>query len=292
MKYILSDVKLNKARKYFERNGYCLLNNVFPCDMAEQAASWLKSQDLEKLANSWTEQEPYVSLAVYQNIHHNNSPIAKIASDPEILKIASLLMGDDVYIWSSKVNLKAAWCGTVEYFHQDYVYWADRGYTKMNMMSCMIFLEPHGIYNGGLRVFPSSHKEGFIKHKPFININGLSKFMIHPETLNRLQRTYGYKIIEGKPGDVLFFHTGLVHGSSHNIGHQSRMVILSQLNARKNVPNNVRDNAKQFNLKRAKMELKEAERRLIWYKNKYESQLNSEDIQFNSPIPKEERGGY
>jgi ectoine hydroxylase-related dioxygenase (phytanoyl-CoA dioxygenase family) len=116
--------------------------------------------------------------------------------------------------------------------------------------------------------------------------------MVPPETLNQLNESYGYKIIEAKPGDVLFFHTGLVHGSSHNIGHQSRMVILSQLNTKKNVAKNVQNNARQFNLKRSKMELKEAERRLMWYKNKYESQLNSEDVEFNSPIPEEEREGY
>jgi len=272
----------------FNKNGFFLFEGAFQEADVEEAVKWLKSQNLQALAKTWTDQEPLVPLAVYQNIHNNNSPLAKLASNPGMLKIASHLMRDDVYIWSSKVNFKAAWCGTVEYFHQDFVYWADRGYSTMSMMSCMIFLEPHGIHNGGLRVFPSSHKEGFLIHKPFININGLSKFAVPPETLNRLQETYGYKIIEAKPGDILFFHAGLVHGSSHNIGHQSRMVILSQLNTLKNAPKEVKINTKQFNLKRAKIELIEAERRLKWFKKKYESQLNSEDIEFNSPIPEEE----
>jgi hypothetical protein len=67
------------------------------------------------------------------------------------------------------------------------------------------------------------------------------------------------------------------------------MIILSQLNTHKNKPTDVIYNAKQFNLKRAKIEMEEAERRYIWYKKKYESQLNSQDIEFNSPIPEEER---
>jgi ectoine hydroxylase len=262
---------------------------MFKKEEAEKTAYWLKSQDLEALATTWTDREPLVPLAVYQNVHQNDSPINKLASEPEMLRIASQLIGDEVYIWSSKVNLKAAWCGTVEYPHQDYVYWSDRGYEKMNMMSCMIFLEPHGVKNGGLCVFPGSHKEGFIKHTPFININGLSKFTISPDTLNQLEDQYGSETIEANPGDVLFFHTGLVHGSSHNLSSQSRMIILSQLNTHKNKPTDVIYNAKQFNLKRAKIEMEEAERRYIWYKKKYESQLNSQDIEFNSPIPEEER---
>jgi len=284
---MLSNIN-NKAIEYFQINGFYLLEGAFQREKAEGTAHWLKSQDLEVLAKTWTEQEPLVPLAVYTNVHQNDSPIAKIASDPELLKIATRFMGDEVYIWSSKVNLKAAWCGTADYFHQDFVYWTERGYKKMDLMSCMIFLEPHGILNGGLRVFPGSHREGFLDHAPFIDINGLSKFMVPPRTLNRLQKTYGYKIIEAQPGDVLFFHAGLVHGSSHNMDHQSRMGILSQLNTRKNIPVDVKYNAKQFNLKRAKMEFIESERRLIWFKQKYESQLNSEDIEFNSPIPKEE----
>jgi len=278
-----------KAFEEFEKNGFFILRNCFDKEIANQAAHWLKSQDLSSLAKSWTDQEPFVNLAVYQNIHQNDSLISKIASDAKMLDFASSLMGDEVYIWSSKVNLKAAWCGTVEYFHQDFVYWTSRGYENMDMMSCMVFLEPHGKKNGGLNVFPGSHKKGFIEHDSFININGLSKFTIHPDKLNELESDYGSIIIEANPGDVLFFHAGLVHGSSHNLSPQSRMVILSQLNSINNKPTDVSLNAKDFNLKRTKMELEEAKRRYNWFKEKYNLQLNSEDVEFNSPIPDQEK---
>ena len=76
-----SNNEINKATKYFETNGYYLFKNLFPYNVVEQAASWLKSKNLEKLSKTWTEKEPGVSLAVYQNIHQNNSPISKIASN-------------------------------------------------------------------------------------------------------------------------------------------------------------------------------------------------------------------
>jgi ectoine hydroxylase len=222
-------------------------------------------------------------------VHTGDHPIAALASDKRLLEMAGELMGAPLYIWASKVNLKAAWCGTVEYYHQDLVYWKDRGYPRDEMLSCMTFLEPHTVRNAALHVVPGSHRLGFIEHMPFININGLSKFMIPPETMDRLYREHGLVAIEAEPGDVLFFHTSLVHGSSHNISPRSRMVILTQLNMVGNEPIDVRSNARQFNLRRAELELREAERRYQWFKRKYEEQLKADEPVFGAPIPEHER---
>jgi hypothetical protein len=273
----------------FVRDGYYLHRGLFPRRQAEEACAWLKSQDPATLAKSWTEQEPGVPLAVFSVIHKDTHPISVLANNKRMLDMAGELMGSPVYIWSSKVNLKAAWCGTVEYYHQDLVYWKDRGYPRDEMLSCMIFLERHHLRNAALHVFPGSHRVGFIEHTPFININGLSKFMVPPAALERLYREHGLVAIEAEPGDVLFFHTSLVHGSSHNIGPESRMIILSQLNTVGNEPANVSDNARLFNLRRAEAEMREAQRRYDWFKKKYEDQAASKELTFSAPIPERER---
>jgi len=273
----------------FRRDGYYLHRGMFPRKVAEEACAWLNAQDPMKLAKSWTEQEPGVPLAVFTVVHKGDHPIAALANDTRMLAIAGELMGAPVYIWSSKVNLKAAWCGTVEYYHQDLVYWKDRGYPHDEMLSCMVFLEPHTQRNAALHVFPGTHRLGFIEHMPFININGLSKFMVPPETLDRLYREHGLVVVEGEPGDVLFFHTSLIHGSSHNISPHSRMVLLSQLNTVGNEPIDVTTNARLFNLQRAEFETQEAERRYHWFKRKYEDQLKSEALTFSAPIPEHEQ---
>ena len=127
----------------FKQDGYVLVKGFFNIEECKNAAKWLKSQDPKKLAKSWTEQEPGVDLAVYSVIHEGETPISKVAKNKKMLDFASMLMGDETYIWASKVNLKAAWCGTAEYYHQDLVYWKDRGYPKDEMLSAMIFLEDH-----------------------------------------------------------------------------------------------------------------------------------------------------
>ncbi len=272
----------------FKKDGYYLHRGMFSEAAATEAANWLKAKDQASLAKSWTEQEPMVPLAVYSVIHQGDDPIATLGRDERMLNMAVELIGDPVYIWASKVNVKAPWCGTAEYYHQDLVYWKDRGYPKDEMLSCMIFLEPHNIYNAAVHVMPGTHRNGFIEHVPFININGLSKYMIPPSTLNKLYPNHGLVTIDAEPGDVLFFHTSLIHGSSHNISQQGRMIILAQLNTVGNEPKDVSSNARLFNLRRAESEMKDAERRYKWFKEKYEKQLASPDLTFSAPIPKEE----
>ena len=281
--------KFSKYLSEFEKKGFVLVKNFFKKKSCKKAARRLKFKNQKKLAKSWTEQEPAVPLAVYFAIHRNDTPISKLAKNKSLLNFASKLINDKVYIWSSKVNLKVAWCGTAEYYHQDMVYWKDRGYLKDKMMSAMIILESHKINNAALHVFPGTHKLGFIKHEPFININGLAKFMISPKNLDKFKKKFGVKVVEAEPGDVLFFHASLVHGSGHNISSDGRMVILSQLNTKNNLPKNVNKKAILFNLSRAKKEYKEAKRRMKWFKKKYITQLKSNKLTFHAPIVKEEK---
>lgn len=277
------------AIEAYRRDGYCIHRSLFDRRTAEEAARWLKAQDHAALAKSWTEQEPGVPLAVFSGVHTGDHPIAALARNQRMLDIAGELMGVSVYIWASKVNVKAAWCGTAEYYHQDLVYWKDRGYPRNDMLTAMILLDSHAMRNAALHVVPGSHREGFIEHTPFININGLAKYMVPPATMDRLHRERGLVTVEGEPGDVMFFHAALVHGSSHNISPHSRMIILSQLNTVGNEPVDVLSNARDFNLRRAEFELREAERRLAWFTRKHAEQLKSAEPTFTAPIPEEER---
>ena len=279
----------NEQIKSYKENGYVLVKGFFTTDQTKAAGDWLRSQDQESLARTFTDQEPGVKLAVYQNVLNEESPISKLANDERVLRFASELMGDETYIWSSKVNLKAAWCGTVEYYHQDYAYWKGRGYDTLEMSTCMIFVDDHSVNNGGLHVIPKTHKIGYIEHNRFININGLSKSMIPPEKLTELHSEFGLDAIAAKAGDVLFFSAGLIHGSSHNISPDPRMIILSQMNTKGNLPIEANDKVKEYNLSRVRHEVESCEQRLAYYKNKYQKQASSDLPTFNSPVPKQEK---
>ena len=70
-----------------------------------------------------------------------------------------LLNCNETYTWHAKSNLKLRWHGSVEYFHQDYIYWRKYGLDSSNVLSCMIFVDDHNHGNGGLWIFPKSHKK-------------------------------------------------------------------------------------------------------------------------------------
>lgn len=277
------------AVEAYRRDGYYIQRGLFDASAAQDAVAWLRTQDHTALAKTWTEQEPGVALAVLPGVHTGDHPVGLLARHPSLLATAGALVETPVYIWASKVNVKAAWCGTAEYYHQDLVYWKDRGYPRNDMLTAMIFLEPHAVRNAALHVVPGTHRAGFIEHEPFININGLAKSMVPPATMDRLCREHGLVSVEGEPGDVIFFHAALVHGSSHNVSPNSRMTILSQLNTVGNEPRDVGSSARQFNLRRAEFELREAERRYAWFKRKYDEQRASDDLTFAPAIPDHER---
>ena len=99
--------------------------------------------------------------------------------------------------------------------------------------------------------------------------------MISQKKLDKLNKKHKLIEINVQPGDILFFHSSIVHGSSHNSSPKSRAIILSQLNTFSNLPKNVKKNAIKFNLKRSKMEYMEAKRRFNWFSNKYLGQKKS-----------------
>jgi len=283
-------IQINKLQiNNFKKYGFLVIKSFYSKSKISKTLKWLKSRNPKKIVKSWTEKEPGVPVAVYSALGDKNTPAYKLASDEKILALASKLMSEKVYVWHSKVNFKVRWAGTVEYYHQDQVYWKDRGYKSDKMLSCMIPLEKHGTSNAGLKLFPKTHKLGFIKHDHFININSLCKFMINQKKLDSLYKKYKLVDIDLDVGDILFFHSSLVHGSSHNSSPRSRTIILSQINTLSNLPNKVKKNAINFNLKRSKIEFEEAKRRLRWFKKKYFDQKKSNKLTFSAPIPNEER---
>jgi ectoine hydroxylase len=273
----------------FDRDGFYLHRGLFSKQSISKGVTWLKTQDPKTLIKSWTDQEPAVPLSVYGEVHQDKNPVSHIANDPRIIEMAGKLIHKKTYIRASKVNLKAPWCGTVEYYHQDLIYWKDRGYVKNEMLSCMVLLQKHDIHNAALHVFPGTHNLGLIPHQSFININGLAKRMVPPEKLDELNKKHGLVVIEAKPGDALFFHAGLVHGSSHNISPYGRMALFVQIYTIENKPKETFSNVKRFNITRAKEEVEEASRRLQFFKEKLERQINSDDPKFCPPIPDQEK---
>ena len=130
------------------------------------------------------------------------------------------------------------------------------------MLNCMIFLDDHSHYNAGLWVFPKSHKK-MLKHEKFLNINSLQKYLIHPKVLNKLNKIEPAVSINAKAGSGLFFHSKLVHGSSHNITSKNRRILLYDISSLQAYKSAKKEKIQSFNRKeRMKFEFNELKKRI------------------------------
>ena len=221
-------LKNNKIKKFYNKNGYYILND------------FLSNQEIKKISNKLNYlkliqkkvrrglSEPGVDTSLLYNLHKDKLLKKIIEENKNYKKILRNLLDDDYKIWNAKSNLKSRWHGSAEYYHQDFSYWKEYGFKSTKMLSCMIFVDDHNHLNGGLWIFPGTHKNVY-KHKKFININSLQKNLIPTETLDKLEKKQKSISLNSKSGSCIFFHCKLIHGSSHNISSKNRRIILYQI---------------------------------------------------------------
>ena len=103
-----TSLNLKKFKKKYDEDGFVLIKNFIKKKDCKNALDWLKRKNKKKLVKSWTEKEPGVEAAVYFVVHKKQNQISNLVNDKKIMKFASYLANDDVYIYSSKINFKAA----------------------------------------------------------------------------------------------------------------------------------------------------------------------------------------
>lgn len=222
--------KMLKNLKFYEKNGYLILNNVISKKNLKLISKELEQEALkQKNNNAKGLSEPGVKKSLVHSLHLNPK-IKKICEEQDWFQNYSkkLLKSKEIAVWNAKSNLKRRWHGSVEYYHQDFEYWSGYGFKSSNMMSCMIFVDDHKHLNGGMWIFKGSHKYRY-KHEKFMNINLLQKNLIPMKILDKLSKKYEPISLNIKAGSCLFFHCKLIHGSAHNISPYDRRMILYQM---------------------------------------------------------------
>ncbi|MDA0990526.1 MAG: phytanoyl-CoA dioxygenase family protein, partial [Verrucomicrobia bacterium] len=95
------------------------------------------------------------------------SPVlGRISRSDAMLDIMGQLIGPSVYLFHSKLMLKAAKFGTFTPWHQDWGYWQNT-HTQPTQVNCMLSIDASTEENGAIRFVPGSHKAGAIDHKKF-----------------------------------------------------------------------------------------------------------------------------
>eukprot|EP01084_Bolivina_argentea_P209339 356595_1 len=235
----LSDIE------FYDKYGYLKLKNFFSEETIDFYVA--KLMDFINYNTTGYNGNEYMLTEVNSNTIrsiyniHTNMFYDLVVNNSKLIDIVSLLLGSDVYIQQSRVNLQQAFYGEGFLWHSDFETWhMEDGLPKPRTMSACILLEDSYQFNGGLMVIPGSHKYYLhvIDENQTPNGNwktslkgqkyGIPKpkqleFLFEHSKNNVLNKSYGIEYIGvGSSGTVVLFDSNLIHGSHNNISPKSR----------------------------------------------------------------------
>lgn len=130
----------------------------------------------------------------------------------------------------SKLMQKEPKVGGAWEWHQDYGYWYKNEFLLPDqMMSVMVAVTDANIENGCLQVIKGSHKMGRVEHGFAGEQVGASQRYV-----DLALQTMELVFVELKAGDVLFFHSNLLHRSEANLSEKARWSMISCYNRASN----------------------------------------------------------
>lgn len=217
---------MKTIQEQYQQDGYYLAKSVF------------NENFIKNLLDHLSTLTPKVTLPFtnvpwgYGNLV-DEGPFTQIATDSNVTDFCKNVLGDKYTFNHLFVHNKAPFVGASIEWHQE-VFNIDSyapGYSKddwKGFLQIYIALEKQDLDNGCLRIFPGSHKEGFLPHEDAINEHFSHKRRVPFDVLQGLEKKYGLHNCELNPGDVLFFNHLLVHGSASNASSRSRKAIVLQ----------------------------------------------------------------
>ena len=136
------------------------------------------------------------------------------------------------YHYHSKMSMKEPFTGGAWTWHQDYGYWYKNGFLYPEaMVSVMVALTEANKLNGCLQVLKGSHKMQRFEHNFVGEQQGADNDFVK-EAESRCELIY----TELQPGDVLFFHSNILHRSDANNSEHARWSVISAYNLSYNKP--------------------------------------------------------
>jgi ectoine hydroxylase len=176
---------------------------------------------------------------------HGTDPWRALAGDGRIVGAARQVLGGEVYVHQSRINLKPGFEGKDFYWHSDFETWhIEDGMPRMRAVSFSVLLDDNHAYNGALMLLPGSHRlyvrcVGRTPDEHFRSSLRKQEYGVPDrESLTWLWQRCGVAMPTGPAGSVLMFESNTMHGSGSNITPLPRRNVFIVFNA---VDNRLRD---------------------------------------------------
>ena len=217
--------------KQYHEDGFVIVRNFFQPEEIEPLVRSLSthtdeytSGEISAIDNSGK------TYSVIYWTELGNSLLGVFPRVARVIEGAEALLGEPCYHWHSKVCRKLPHSGRVEW-HQDYGSWYYDGCIAPQLISCAIAIESCSPENGALQMLKGTHKLGRIDIIKMGNTVGAD-----PQRLEVAINNAELVDCTMEPGDAVFFHSNVLHGSPPNNSDRSRGMMFCSYNAVSNEP--------------------------------------------------------
>lgn len=209
----------------YDRDGYLVLENriadatldALRAEIArfeDEARGMTGSNDRIDLEDSHTPDAPRLRRI---KLPHTTSDIMRdlMYSDAVLAPVRDLI-GPDLRLHTTKLNMKSAGFGAAVEWHQD---WAFYPHTNDDVLAVAVIIDDMGLENGPLMVFPGSHKGPVHDHHAdgvFTGAMDLTACGLDPARAVALT---------GPAGSLSIHHARIVHGSALNTSDRARRLL-------------------------------------------------------------------
>jgi len=244
------------------QNGYLVFPDLFsPAEMNVIEAGFRELKDQDPPGKIM--ENDGIHIRTIFGCHEWNDTCERLGRHPRLVEPALQMIGEPVYIHQFKINVKAAFCGDLWQWHQDYIFWQrEDGMERPDATTAALFLDDVTEFNGPLLIIPGSHCLGVIDIEGRQTAPGWRasvgtdlKYSLSPALVADLVTTNGIVAPKGPRGTVLFFHCNAVHGSVMNMSPFDRRMAFVSYNAVGNRLLEIADPRPQFMANRRSHEL-------------------------------------
>lgn len=189
-------------------------------EIVESARGLTDHTDVIDLEPSHTPDQPRVRRVKDPFINH---PVFhRMAKHPRLISVLTSLIGENLRMHGSKINLKAANYGSPVEWHQD---WAFYPHTNDDVLAVGVMLDDMTEDNGPLLCIPGTHKGPTFDHHQDGRFIGAVDPVASGIDFSKTE------MITGKAGACSFHHVRMMHGSGQNTSGKARRLMLFQIAA-------------------------------------------------------------
>ena len=209
-----------EVRHQYETDGFVVFRGVFDPEMirtlheavGESAFAVLDQHGNKQELNAWT--------------WCGDDLVGRFPRVDPLVDLAEFLIGEEVYHWHSKLSWKRPGSVGTWDWHQDYGFWVEEGCALPSMATISVALDANTVDNGCMQVVRGSHRGGVMSHTP----TGHGLAASGPEVAKAIE--LGEVVpVELEPGDVVAFHSKLLHASGPNESVEARTLLHCSYNA-------------------------------------------------------------